>query len=218
MFEPLGYTVEAVRHPLDERFPEWGESSYFSVAVHKTTTLADLLTHLYVLIPVFDNRKHYYVGDDEMEKLLAKGEGWLAQHPEKDEIARRYLKFQPSLYREALARLVQEEEQVEGEDDKQPGAKNEDALEKPLSLNELVRLGAALAAPLRASGTRVMDPWLRRRQTDPRTAERQAIHGSSRSGCLNPVSRNCPEAAEAGAAAGTGVGTGTSGTRFAHVP
>ena len=44
----------------------------------KTTTLADLLTHLYVLIPVFDSRKHYFVGDDEMEKLLAKGEGWLA--------------------------------------------------------------------------------------------------------------------------------------------
>ena len=91
VFEPLGYEVEAVRYPLDERFPEWGESPYFSVTVRKTTTLADLLTHLYVLIPVFDNRKHYFVGEDEMEKLLAKGEGWLAQHPEKEEITRRYL-------------------------------------------------------------------------------------------------------------------------------
>ena len=81
VFEPLGYEVEAVRYPLDERFPDWGESPYFSVAVRKTTTLADLLTHLYVLIPVFDSRKHYLVGDDEMEKLLAKGEGWLADHP-----------------------------------------------------------------------------------------------------------------------------------------
>ncbi len=26
VFEPLGYRVEAVRYPLDERFPEWGES------------------------------------------------------------------------------------------------------------------------------------------------------------------------------------------------
>ena len=76
------------------------------MTVAKTTTLAELLTHLYVLIPVFDNQKHYFVGDDEMEKLLAKGEGWLAGHPEKEEIARRYLKFQPSLFRQALARLV----------------------------------------------------------------------------------------------------------------
>lgn len=90
MFEPLGYEVEAVGHPLDGRFPEWGESPYFSVAVRKTTTLSELLTHLYVLIPVFDSRKHYFVGEDEIEKLLAKGEGWLASHPEKDEIARRY--------------------------------------------------------------------------------------------------------------------------------
>src|SRR5688572_2752472 len=99
IFEPLGYMVEAVRHPLDERFPEWGESPYFSVTVRKTTTLSNLLTHLYVLIPVFDNRKHYWVADAEMEKLLEKGEGWLAGHPEKEEITRRYLKFQPSLYR-----------------------------------------------------------------------------------------------------------------------
>ena len=45
-----------------------------------------------------------------MEKLLAKGEGWLAYHPEKEEITRRYLKYQPSLFREALARLVKDEE------------------------------------------------------------------------------------------------------------
>jgi hypothetical protein len=48
---------------------------------------------------LFDGNKHYWVGDDEMEKLLAKGEGWLARHPEKEEIARRYLRFQPSLFR-----------------------------------------------------------------------------------------------------------------------
>jgi 3' terminal RNA ribose 2'-O-methyltransferase Hen1 len=157
VFGPLGYEVEAVGYPLDERFPDWGDSPYFSVAVRKTTTLAEMLTHLYVLIPVFDSRKHYFVGEDEMEKLLAKGEGWLAGHPEKDEIARRYLRFQPSLYRMALARLVQEEEPVEGEDDGQrPQEQAEQVLEKPLSLNEQ-RLGAVVAA-LRASGAkRVLD-------------------------------------------------------------
>lgn len=156
VFEPLGYEVETVRSPLDERFPEWGESPYFAVTVRKTTTLVDLLTHLYVLIPVFDNRKHYWVGDDEMEKLLAKGEGWLADHPEKEEITRRYLKFQPSLFRLALARLVQEEEPEEGEENDQPKEKAEEILEKPISLNEQ-RLGAVLAS-LRASGAkRVLD-------------------------------------------------------------
>src|SRR5262249_826087 len=106
VFEPLGYIVEAVRHPLDDRFPEWGESPYFSLDLAKETTLADVLTHLYVLVPVFDNQKHYFVGEDEMEKLLVKGAGWLAGHPERDEITRRYLKFRPSLYRQAIARLV----------------------------------------------------------------------------------------------------------------
>src|SRR5258708_29356545 len=137
VFEPLGYEVETVRCPLDERFPEWGDSPYFSVAVRKTTTLSELLTHLYVLIPVFDSRKHYFVGEDEMEKLLAKGTGWLAGHPEKDEIARRYLRFQPSLYRMALSRLVQEEEPVEAEEDGlRPQEQAEQVLENPLSLNE----------------------------------------------------------------------------------
>src|SRR6266849_4709444 len=156
VFEPLGYEVETVRSPLDERFPEWGDSPYFAVTFRKTSTLVDLLTHLYVLIPVFDNRKHYWVGDDEMEQLLDKGEGWLADHPEKDEITRRYLKFQPSLYRLALARLVQEEEPDEGEENDQPKVKAEEILEKPLSLNEQ-RLGVVMAS-LRASGAkRVLD-------------------------------------------------------------
>ena len=157
VFEPLGYAVEALRHPLDERFPAWGESPYFSVTVRKVTTLAELLTHLYVLVPVFDNAKHYFVGDDELEKLLAKGSGWLASHPEREEITRRYLKFQPSLFRQALARLVQEEQPSEAEGDEQrPADRAEEVLERPLSLNEQ-RIGAVLAA-LRASGAkRVLD-------------------------------------------------------------
>ena len=149
VFEPLGYSVEATRHPLDERFPEWGESPYFSVAVSKDTTLSELLTHLYVLVPVFDNQKHYFVGDDETEKLLARGGDWLANHPEKEEIARRYLKHRPSLYREALARLVREEQPAEARDEKAPGDRAEEVLERPLSLHEQ-RIGAVLAAFERA--------------------------------------------------------------------
>ena len=154
IFEPLGYTVEAVRHPLDEQFPEWGESPYFSVTIAGKKTLAELLTHLYVLIPVFDNQKHYFVGDDEIEKLLEKGAGWLASHPEKDQITRRYLRHQSSLFREALARLVEEEPLDDADEDevKPTGAGNEDTLEKTVRLNEQ-RHGTVLAA-LRASGAR----------------------------------------------------------------
>jgi 3' terminal RNA ribose 2'-O-methyltransferase Hen1 len=156
IFEPLGYAVEAARQPLDEQFPEWGESLYFAVTIAKVTTLADLLSHLYVLMPVFDNQKHYFVGDDEMEKLLARGKGWLAGHPEKEEIARRYLKHRPSLTRQALAQLVEEEQAGEAECEAPPPERAEVALEKPLSLNEQ-RIGAVLAA-LRASGAaRVLD-------------------------------------------------------------
>lgn len=151
IFEPLGYTVEAIRHSLDEQFPEWGESPYFSVTISGNKKLSELLTHLYVLIPVFDNQKHYFIGDDELEKLLAKGEGWLAAHPEKEQITRRFLGHRQSLYREALARLV-EEELVEDDDDDAKATGPEDSLEQTLSLNEQ-RHRTVLAA-LRSCGAR----------------------------------------------------------------
>lgn len=154
MFEPLGYTVEATRHTLDQQFPEWGESPYYSLTIHGTKTLSELLTHLYVLIPVFDNDKHYFVGEDELEKLLEKGEGWLASHPEKEQITRRYLKHRSSLYREALARLVEDEEEIEPPEDGNPRDQREESLEKPLSLNDQ-RHGVVLAA-LKASGARTV--------------------------------------------------------------
>lgn len=115
MFTPLGYRHTATRHPLDEQFPEWGESPYYSVTLEQTTTVAQLLQHLYVLIPVFDGKKHYYIGQDEVEKLLANGASWLGDHPEKATITQRYLAKRPSLVRQALARLV-EEEAVEADD------------------------------------------------------------------------------------------------------
>jgi 3' terminal RNA ribose 2'-O-methyltransferase Hen1 len=149
VFEPLGYAVEAVQHPLDEQFPEWGDSPYFSVTISGTKTLSEVLTHLYVLIPVFDSQKHYFVGEDELEKLVTKGSGWLSAHPEKEQIARRYLKNRSSLFREALARLVEEDDP----DDAPEGIEAElpeESLERPISLNDQ-RHGAVLAA-LRASG------------------------------------------------------------------
>lgn len=152
MFGPLGYAVTATRHPLDEKFPEWGESPYFSVELQQSTTVARLLQHLYVLIPVFDGKKHYYIGPDEVEKLLSKGESWLADHPEKENITWRYLPKRQSLIRLALARLV-EEEAVESEDEVVANeAQPTQQTERELSLHEQ-RLGAVLAA-IRSSGAR----------------------------------------------------------------
>jgi len=155
LFEPLGYAVKAARLPLDEKFPMWGEGPYFAVEISKTTTLKDLLTHLYVLVPVLDNSKHYYVGDDEVENLLKKGEGWLAIHPEKEAIAHRYLKYQPSLARQALARLVEEEDPALAKEDEEESA-SEDPLEKGINLND-ARLGAVLAALKGLGAKRILD-------------------------------------------------------------
>jgi 3' terminal RNA ribose 2'-O-methyltransferase Hen1 len=155
LFEPLGYTMSARRLPLDEKFPDWGESAYYRVELEARLPLQKLLSHLYVLVPVLDNDKHYWVGDDEVEKLLRHGEGWLASHPEREVITRRYLKHLRSLVDEALAQITDESEpnpDVVAE----VHAQEEEAIESSISLNEQ-RLGSVLAA-LKASGaTRVLD-------------------------------------------------------------
>jgi len=159
IFEPLGYSVDATQHPLDEQFPDWGEGHYFSVELRQTTTVSKLLQHLYVLIPVFDGRKHYYIGPDEVEKLLAKGESWLSDHPERAFITRRYLTKKQSLVRQALARLLEddvEEEAVEPEEESTTETTPSEREQRELSLHEQ-RLGAVLAA-IRSSGAkRVVD-------------------------------------------------------------
>jgi SAM-dependent methyltransferase len=105
LFEPLGYTLEAIALPLDDQFPEWGDSAMFSVRLTATLPLHRLLSHLYVLLPVLDNDKHYWVGDDEVEKLLRHGADWLASHPSCDLITRRYLKHRRHLIDDALDQL-----------------------------------------------------------------------------------------------------------------
>lgn len=157
LFEPLGYSVTATAEPLDEIAPAWGPSRYFVVSLRAEKRLSELLSHLYVLVPVLDDDKHYWVGDDEVEKLIRYGEGWLASHPEREVITRRYLKHRHSLVRDAIARLVTEDDPSETTEDG-PARKDseEGALERPLSLNEQ-RLATVLGA-LRASGaTSVVD-------------------------------------------------------------
>jgi 3' terminal RNA ribose 2'-O-methyltransferase Hen1 len=155
LFEPLGYDVRLEPLPLDDKFPEWGGSAYVSLELTGTVTLQTLLTHLYVLIPVLDNDKHYWVGNDEIEKLLKRGEGWLPQHPEKELIVDRYLKRMRSLTREALARLT-EEDAPEDEEIVQAGDEQEQRVERPLGLHEQ-RLGTVLSVLRGVGATRVLD-------------------------------------------------------------
>lgn len=111
LFEPLGYTVSVKKHLLNDDMPAWGESRYFTVTLQHTLPLQQLLAHLYVLIPVCDNDKHYWIGTHEVEKLLEKGRDWLAGHPARELITMRYLKHQKRLAQEALEILLKDEEE-----------------------------------------------------------------------------------------------------------
>jgi 3' terminal RNA ribose 2'-O-methyltransferase Hen1 len=155
LFEPLGYAVTATRFPLDERFPAWGDSPYFNVELSAERRLSELLTHLYVLIPVLDDDKHYWVGEAEVEKLLRHGEGWLVAHPQREAIALRYLKHQRHLLRETLARLV-DEDQADPDAEAEAHGREEETLEKRISLNE-ERLGAVVATLKASEAKRVLD-------------------------------------------------------------
>lgn len=105
LFAPLGWAVTAEPVPLDERFPQWGDSRYVRLVLEGETLLADALRHLYVLLPVLDDAKHYWVAPDEVDKLVRSGEGWLERHPEQRLITSRYLARRWSLTRSALERL-----------------------------------------------------------------------------------------------------------------
>ena len=106
VFEPLGYTVNYETFVSDDCFPDWGDSKYVNLTIRGKVRLRDLLKHLYVLIPVFDRQKHYWVGADEVEKLLRIGEGWLPDHPDKEYITGRYLNRRRSLVNMAFERLA----------------------------------------------------------------------------------------------------------------
>lgn len=116
-FEPLGYSVEITALPLDEKFPEWGQSSYFDVTLTGTQRLCDALRHVYVLLPVLDEKKHYYMDKQEVEKIISKGKGWLADHPEKALILRTSLGRKPSLMREAFEQLSNAEPDLKAPDE-----------------------------------------------------------------------------------------------------
>lgn len=148
LFEPLGYAVEATPLALDPEQPDWGDGRHVALRLTGTVRLAELLTHLYVLLPVLDDDKHYWVDDAEIEKLMRRGEGWLGDHPERELVVRRYLRHQRRLTFPALTAL--DEPSPEPDEADAEAAVDEDA--ERVSLRDQ-RHGAVLAA-LRASGAR----------------------------------------------------------------
>jgi len=143
VFEPLGYEVKYEGFAVDERFPAWGESKYVNLTIKGKVRLRDLLKHIYVLVPVFDRQKHYWVGSDEVEKLLRLTDDWLPNHPEKEYITSRYLKRLRPLVNMAFARLVS----IDEEEEKELAVEEEkpETPERKLNLNAQ-RLGSVMAA------------------------------------------------------------------------
>lgn len=157
LFEPLGWQVAAAPVPLDPEFPQWGDSRYLDVTLTGELRLAEALNHLYVLLPVLDDAKHYWVTPDEVDKLVRSGEGWLAAHPERPLITRRYLRHRGALTRAALARLAEADDlEPERLDDAVPldDGTPDDEPQRPVPLHEQ-RRGAVLAV-LQAAGARTV--------------------------------------------------------------
>ncbi|MFK0295294.1 3' terminal RNA ribose 2'-O-methyltransferase Hen1 [Streptomyces sp. NPDC090442] len=160
LFRPLGWSVLAEPLPLDETFPEWGDSRYVRLVLEGDVELAAALRHLYVLLPVLDDAKHYWVAPDEVDKLLRAGEGWLERHPEQRLIAGRYLARRGSLTREAMARLelarLAEADDAAVEEIDNAVDEATDTEERPVPL--AVRRREAVLDALRAAGAaRVLD-------------------------------------------------------------
>lgn len=149
LFEPLGWTVSASPLPLDETIPDWGDSRYIDLRLTGTLRLADALTHLYVLLPVLDSAKHYWVSSDEVDKLVRAAGDWLPTHPARELITRRYLKNQRDLVATAVARLAEV-------DDLPSESVEEVPEEKPRPLVAL-RKDAVLDALRNAGAARVVD-------------------------------------------------------------
>ncbi|WP_328742968.1 3' terminal RNA ribose 2'-O-methyltransferase Hen1 [Streptomyces caniferus] len=160
LFEPLGWAVRAEPLPLDETFPEWGDSCYVRLVLEGECRLAEALRHLYVLLPVLDDAKHYWVAPDEVDKLLRAGEGWLEDHPEQRVIVGRYLARRSSLTRRAMERLelerLAESDDVAAEELDNAVDEEADTEEKPVPL-AVQRREAILTVLRSAKAARVLD-------------------------------------------------------------
>jgi 3' terminal RNA ribose 2'-O-methyltransferase Hen1 len=155
LFEPLGYEVAATSLVLDDAHPGWGDSRYVDVTLRTSGLVRHLLEHLYVLLPVLDDHKHHWVGPEEVDKLLRRGGDWLATHPDRELVTRRYLRHSRRLTSEALSRLLEHDGTLADVDrESVDGDRAEAAVEDRVSLAE--QRSRAVVATLREVGARTV--------------------------------------------------------------
>lgn len=157
LFEPLGWTVDAEPIALDPAFPDWGPSRYVTLRLAGNLRLADALTQLYVLLPVLDDAKHYWVSEDEVAKLVRAGGTWLARHPDRDLITARYLAHQRRYAAEALARLTELDDRPAEETEEETEPAGHDAGDQRLPSLARQRRIAILDRLRTAQAARVVD-------------------------------------------------------------
>ena len=162
VFEPLGWEVEAEPIALDEAFPEWGDSRYTRCACAVWYGWPTRSTSCTCCCPCSTSRKHYWQGPDEVDKLLRSGDGWLANHPDKNLITRRYLGRRSGLTRVALARLAELGDEVEDTIEPAEDEEVSQPEDKRVPLNTERHEGVCqvLLGPRGQIGDR---PWLRTR-------------------------------------------------------
>lgn len=114
LFEPLGYELSysTERPPVDSMYEQFGESPYYDVTISRRETVKDLLSHLYILIPILDKMRHYGPSSDEVKKIMKIGDSWLKDHPSKKKIVGRYFGKKKELATSVLDRL---EDQIKDE-------------------------------------------------------------------------------------------------------
>lgn len=183
MFEPLGWQVQTAEVPLGPD-DSWGVAPYVDLTLTGSQRLAEALSHLYVLLPVLDNAKHYWVSPDEVTKLIRRGEGWLAGHPLRELIVRRYLAARRDYVEDATARLTAlDDTPVEGPADESD--EDTEATAKPTPL-KLERLAAVTGALHEVGAQRVADVgcgegfYLRALIADPAITEVMGVDVSPR--------------------------------------
>ena len=161
LLEPLGYALEI----------EQLRGNYFHVEGKITAQIKDVLTHLYILIPVIDNDKHYYVDKNEIGKLTNRAKDWLPTHPLKETIIQKFLRYDKILTKEATLRLAEFEPDLD--EDETPVEEPKEIVEKKVSLHtqrleqvtkKLVEIGAQNVVDLGCGEGRLMQMLIKQRQ------------------------------------------------------
>ncbi|HEX9996074.1 MAG TPA: hypothetical protein VGB45_02950, partial [Abditibacterium sp.] len=65
LFEPLDCEVSVEKFALNGN-SAWGDAPFVRLHLKTRKRLSEMLAHLYVLLPVMDDDKHYYIGEDEV--------------------------------------------------------------------------------------------------------------------------------------------------------